>query len=432
MRITVIGTGYVGLVTGSCFASLGHEVVNLDIDKEKIAKLNKGIVPIYEPGLRDIIEINAREGRQSFTTDKKSAIEHGEVIFIAVGTPQGDDGEADLSYVFQAAEDIGRYINKYTVVVDKSTVPVGTAEKVKEVIKKSGANGHEFDLVSNPEFLREGEAVKDFLNPDRIVIGVESEKARKIMAELYRDIERTGKPILFTDIKSAEMIKYASNAMLATRISFMNQLSCLCQKIGADIKLVAKGMGLDSRIGPRFLQAGIGYGGSCFPKDVKALIHTLKKHGCGAEILESVHNVNERQKLSPVSRIKEKLGKLSGKRIAVWGLSFKPKTDDIREAPSITIIRKLLDEGAEVSAFDPVAEENAKKVFPDIIYASKPLDAAHNAHALLVLTEWDEFRNPDWAELKKRMAFPLVFDGRNIYESREVTEAGFDYMGVGR
>ncbi|MFH1590472.1 MAG: UDP-glucose/GDP-mannose dehydrogenase family protein [archaeon] len=432
MNITVIGTGYVGLVLGTCLANLGNDVINLDIDKKKIETLNNGNVPIYEPGLRELIEINVKEDRQKFTTDEKAAIQHGEVIFIAVGTPQGEDGQADLSYVLSAAGTIGKHMNKYTVIVDKSTVPVGTAEKVRETIRRSGANGHKFDLVSNPEFLREGEAVKDFMNPDRVVIGLDSERAKEAMFAIYRDIARTGKPILFTDIKSAELIKYASNAMLATRISFMNQLAPLCERIGADIKLVSQGMGLDSRIGPRFLQAGAGYGGSCFPKDVLALIHTLKEHGCESDLVESVHEVNERQKKTIVPKVKESVKDLSGANIAVWGLAFKPKTDDMREAPASIVINDLLAHGANITAFDPVAEGNARKIFPDINYAKKPLDAAKGADALIILTEWDEFRQLDHAELKDVMKQPIIIDGRNIYDPQEMKKAGFSYICVGR
>lgn len=418
------------MTTGTCFAELGHDVTCVDIDKQKIENLNKGILPIYEPGLKELVERNVKEKRIVFTADIKDAVEKSDVIFITVGTPQGKDGKADLVYVFKAAEDIGKYLNGYKVIADKSTVPVGTAGKVKEIIGKFAK--HPFDVVSNPEFLREGAAVKDFLNPDRVVIGSDSEKAKQIMGSVYKAITRTDKPIIFTDTKSAELIKYASNAMLAARISFMNEVSHLCEKVGADVKSVAKGMGFDNRIGPRFLQAGIGYGGSCFPKDVQAFIHTMKENGCEAEIMSAVESVNHKQKLSLIPKIKRLVPDLKGKTIAIWGIAFKPRTDDIREAPSLLIIQELLKEGAKIKAFDPIAEENARKVFPSISYFGTAFDAVKDADALIICTEWDEFRNIDREKLKLIMKHPNVIDGRNIWEPDEMKSLGFNYIGVGR
>ncbi len=433
MKICVVGSGYVGLVAATCFADLGNEVIGIDIDEKKVETLNKGNVPIYEPGLTDLFKRNLKQGTLKFSTDIKKGIHHAQVIFIAVGTPQGDyDYKADLSQVYAVAKSIGKNINGYKIIVDKSTVPVGTAERVSEIIKENMAEKHDFDMVSNPEFLREGEAINDFMMPDRIVIGVESEKAKKIMDELYRAIVRTQHPILFTDIKTAEMIKYASNAMLATRISFMNQLSHLCEKVGGDIKMVAKGMGLDERIGPRFLQAGVGYGGSCFPKDVKALIATLEESGCTAEILRAVEDVNEMQKRTLLPKIKKYLPDLKGKTIAVWGLSFKPKTDDMREAPSIVVIGQLQKEGAKVHAFDPEAQEAAKKMLKDVSYFETPIACAKGCDALVIVTEWNIFRDLDKKELKSVLKSPIVIDGRNVYEPKEMRALGFKYTGVGR
>lgn len=432
MKIAMFGTGYVGLITGTCLASFGNNIICVDVDEEKINTLNNGEIPIFEPGLRDMVEINTREKRLSFTTDAKYAIEKSDVIFIAVGTPPDENDKADLKYVYQVAETIGKYMDGYKVIVDKSTVPVGTADKVKEVIKQNQKTPVEFDLVSNPEFLREGNAITDFQNPDRVVIGVENGRATEIMMDVYKGIERTGKPILFTDIKSAELIKYASNAMLSLRISFMNQLSPLCEKMGADIKMVAKGMGLDSRIGPRFLQAGIGYGGSCFPKDVKALGETLKEHGCNAELLDAVDIINERQKKHLIPKVQTLVPDLKDKKIAVWGLAFKPKTDDMRGAPSIVIIKELQKLGANVKAFDPVAIKESKKHLKNIEYGENPYDTIKDCHALVICTEWDEFRSLDLQAIKTLLKEPNVIDGRNIYEPKEMAELGFNYMGVGR
>lgn len=433
MKITMIGTGYVGLVTGTCLAGLGNDVICVDIDENKINKLNDDIIPIYEPGLKDLIETNIKEKRISFTTNIQYGIKESDVIFIAVGTPSDDKGNADLSFVCDVAKNIGKYMNKYTVIVDKSTVPVGTSDIVKKIIKENQKIDIEYDLISNPEFLREGEAIKDFMNPDRIVIGYETEKSRKIMEKIYSGIERTGKPIMYTDIKSAELIKYASNAMLATRISFMNMLAPLCEKVNANIKEVSKGLGLDSRIGPRFLQAGVGYGGSCFPKDIKALIKTLEENNCNTDLLNAVENINELQKKCIIPKIKSVLGNLKGKTIAIWGLAFKPKTDDMREAPSIKIIRELQKLGANIKAFDPIAENNAKKILKNIEYGgNNPYNTIKDCDALVIVTEWDEFRQLDLELVKSLLKTPIIIDGRNIYDPKEMETYGFKYISIGR
>lgn len=436
MRITIIGTGYVGLVTGACLANFGNDVVCLDIDADKIAKLNQGEIPIYEPGLKDLVAKNVEKKRLLFTTNKEDAIHHGTLIFVAVGTPSNSDGSVDLQFVDAVAGDIGFYINEHKVVVNKSTVPVGTAERVGKIIQQKQeemGSSYQFDVVSNPEFLREGAAVHDFQNPDRVIIGTDSEKARELMKQLYGAIERVGKPIIFTGIKTAEMIKYASNAMLATRISFMNEISRLCEKVGADVKEVARGMGLDTRIGPRFLQAGAGYGGSCFPKDVKGFIDMARLQGVDFKLLKAVDEVNEEQKQSLLPKIKELVGDLRGKKIAVWGLAFKPKTDDIREAPALVVIEQLLRHGASVSVFDPEAMEHVKKIFGEkISYAADPYDALSSADCLVVVTEWDDFREPDFEKMKQLMRTANVVDGRNVYEPREMEKRGFRYQGVGR
>jgi len=432
MKIAVVGTGYVGLVTGACLANLGNDVICVDIDDERISNLRRGIMPFFEPGLREIVETNIAQKRLMFTTDSQLAIENSDIIFIAVGTPSGNDGKADMSAVFQVADTIARFANGYKVIVMKSTVPVGTSHKLKEHLAEKMKEKHEFDVVSNPEFLREGEAVQDFTVPDRILVGTDNGKAKEIINSLYKAIERTGRPILFTDVKTSELIKYTSNAMLASRISFMNELSHLCEKVGADVKVVAKGMGLDNRIGPRFLQAGVGYGGSCFPKDVRALAQIFKEHGCSADMLTSIEAVNERQKLSLIPKIKKLVPDLNGKKIAVWGLSFKPKTDDMREAPSITIINELQKLGAVITAFDPVAEQTAKKLLKDVTFSETPLGALEGAHALVVATEWDLFRELDKEKMKALMAVPNVIDGRNMYDPDDLKSMGFNYIGVGR
>jgi UDPglucose 6-dehydrogenase len=431
MKLTIAGTGYVGLVSGTGFANLGNDVICFDIDVAKIDLLTKGIIPIYEPGLEEVYKRNLEAGRLKFTTDAQKAVQESDIIFICVDTPANEHQEADLSAVEEVAKVIGEYMNDYKIVVNKSTVPVGTADLVKKIIKETQRNEIEFDVVSNPEFLREGAAVKDFENPDRIVIGSDSRKAEEVMTSLYRSRARMDKPIMITDIRSAEVIKYASNTMLATRISFMNQISCLCEKTGADIKEVAKGMGLDNRIGSRFLQAGIGYGGSCFPKDVKALISTLKQYGCDAELIEAVNRINEKQKNVVVNKLRSKLD-IKGSTIAVWGISFKPKTDDIREAPSVKIIQELQNMGAKIHACDPVAIENAKKVLNQVEFFENPYESIRDCDALIVATEWNEFRNLDMRAVKILLKKPIIIDGRNIYDPKEMRDLGFEYEGIGR
>ena len=436
MKLLCIGSGYVGLVSGTCFADLGNEVVCLDIDEKKIEALNKGIIPIYEPGLKELVERNIKLGRLKFTTDSEKAIKEADIIFICVGTPPKPNGEADMSYTYAAAENIGRFIDSYKIIANKSTVPVGTAEKVRKIISEELSKRKkniDFDVVSNPEFLREGAAVKDFQNPDRIIIGVSSEKAKEILAKLYKPISRADKPLVFTTEKNAELIKYASNAMLATRISFMNELSQLCEEMGADIKAIARGMGLDTRIGSRFLQAGCGYGGSCFSKDVKALSHMLEQHGLTSNLMRTVDYINERQKRSLVPKLKKFLPKLEGKTIAVWGLSFKPRTDDVRESPALTVIDQLLKEDAQVRAYDPEAVENAKQLFKKgVVFSNTSYEALEGADALIILTEWDEFREPDFSRMKKLMKQHIIIDGRNIYEPADIEKLGFKYKSVGR
>jgi UDPglucose 6-dehydrogenase len=431
MKLTVVGTGYVGIVTGIGFANLGNDVICFDIDKTKIDMLEDGRITIYEPGLEEIFRRNLKGGRLKFTTDVATAVQESEIIFICVGTPTNSDNVADLTEVENVARDIGRYMNAYKIIVNKSTVPVGTAERVKNIIKQTQKNTIDFDVVSNPEFLREGAAVKDFENPDRIVIGTESQKAEELMSSLYRSVARTERPIMVVDIPSAEIIKYASNAMLATRISFMNQLSFLCEKTGADIKAVSKGLGLDSRIGSRFLHAGLGFGGSCFPKDIKALISTLKQYECDADLFEAVHRINEKQKTIVIDKLKSVL-ELKDSLVAVWGISFKPKTDDIREAPSLQIIENLQNMGAKIHAFDPIALENAKKVLKDVTFFENPYETIRDCDALIVVTEWDEFRNLDMRAVKVLLKQPIVIDGRNIYDPEEMQNLGFTYMGIGR
>lgn len=437
MKIAIIGTGYVGLVSGTCFAEIGITVHCIDIDKEKIDKLNNGIIPIYEPGLESMIETNISKKRLFFSTDIKSSIGECDAVFIAVGTPPDEDGSADLKYVLSAARDIGKYMQNYLVVVNKSTVPIGTALKVKEVILeelKKRNSDIEFDVASNPEFLKEGAAISDFLKPDRIVVGIDSDRAEKTMKRLYKPFLLNGHPLLFMDIPSAELTKYTANAMLATKISFMNDIAKLCEIVGADINMVRKGIGSDSRIGPKFIYAGAGYGGSCFPKDVKALIRTGDSLNHSLEILKAVERVNDRQKLIITEKIKKHFGSgLKGKTFALWGLSFKPQTDDIREAPSLVIIEELLKMGANVRAYDPVAMEETKRKIGNIIEFSKDMyETLIDTSALIVITEWAEFRIPNYKVMQKLMLEKVIFDGRNIYDPVEMKEFGFDYYSIGR
>lgn len=416
-------------------AEIGHEVICADIDKEKIAKLKKGVIPIYEIGLDEIVERNVKEGRLTFTTDLKEAIQTSEVVFMAVGTPEDKvTGQADLQYVFGVAETFGKHLNGYKIFVDKSTVPVGTAEKVTEIIKRASKGKYPFEVVSNPEFLREGAAVKDFQNPDRVVVGTKSEKARKMMEQIYRPIARNGRPIMFTDVRSAEIIKYAANAFLAMKITFINEVANFCDVAGGNVKEVARGLGYDNRIGERFLYAGIGYGGSCFPKDVKAFIETGHEYDSHFHIIETVSAVNQSQRIKPFIKLKEVFGdKLKNKTVAVWGLAFKPLTDDIREAPGIENIKLLLEEGSRVKAFDPVAMANTKKQLqhPKLTYTKKALDALKGVDALVICTEWDEFRVVDYKDLKKLMKGNVIFDGRNVLERGEAEANGFTYFGIG-
>jgi UDPglucose 6-dehydrogenase len=432
MRIAIIGTGYVGLVAGTCFADSGNDVTCVDIDERKIRMLQAGEVPIYEPGLEELIRKNVRERRLSFTTELAAAVSPAQVVFIAVGTPEGERGDADLQYVLAAAEQIGRAMRQYMVVVDKSTVPVGTADKVREALAR--VTKVAFDVVSNPEFLKEGSALEDFLKPDRVVIGTDSERARRIMGELYAPFVRTENPILYMDTCSAELTKYAANAMLATRISFMNDIAALCEKVGADVDFVRKALGADRRIGYPFLFPGVGYGGSCFPKDVKALVATAREHGLELDLLRAVERTNERQKGLLVSKALEHFrGSLAGRIFGVWGLAFKPKTDDMREAPSIEVIEGLLSEGAQVVAHDPVAERSARRYFGERIrYAALPYEALEGVDALFIVTEWNEFRHPDFDRMKALMKAPVIFDGRNIYDPARMRELGFTYQGIGR
>ncbi len=433
MRITVVGTGYVGLVAGTCFAETGNDVVCVDIDEKKVEKLREGIVPIYEPGLEELMKRNVHDGRLSFTTNYAEAMKDAQVAFIAVGTPPGEDGAADVSYVLAAAKSIAQHMTGYTVIVDKSTVPVGTAEKVRAVLAEN--TKHEFDVVSNPEFLKEGAAIDDFLKPDRVVVGSQSKRAADTMDELYAPFVRTGSPIIHMDVPSAELTKYAANAMLATRISFMNEIANICSLIGADVDLVRKGIGTDGRIGSRFLFAGIGYGGSCFPKDVKAIVRTAADNGYEFRVLQAVEEVNERQKHLLFDMVRKHYdGDLRGKHFAMWGLAFKPNTDDMREAPALAIVERLLEAGATVTAFDPEATDMSRDHYigDKIQYAEKPMDALEGADALLIVTEWNEFRHPNFELLRERLKSPLVFDGRNIWSRRQLEELGFTYYGIGR
>jgi len=462
MKIAIVGTGYVGLVTGACFAENGTDVVCVDIDAKKIENLQNGIMPIYEPGLEEIVLRNQKAGRLNFTTDLVSVMGDIDVIFSAVGTPPDEDGSADLKYVLEVARTIGRNMNKYVMVVTKSTVPVGTAKLVRKAIQHEldlRELNIEFDVASNPEFLKEGAAIKDFMSPDRVVVGVESKRSQKLMTTLYRPFLLNNFRVIFMDVPSAEMTKYAANAMLATRISFMNEIANLCEIIGADVNMVRQGIGSDSRIGSKFLYPGLGYGGSCFPKDVKALIQTAHKNGYDMKILEAVEEVNDKQKLVLFHKLVQYFGSLAlnkklskttsldfmnkelyhagekalqGKTIAIWGLAFKPETDDMREAPSLVIIEKLLAAGCKVRAYDPIAMEESKRRIGDTIeYCNDIYETVVDADALMLLTEWKEFRMPSWTAIKKLMNVPVIFDGRNIYESKDIIDKGFDYHCIG-
>lgn len=437
MKIAIVGTGYVGLVSGACFAEMGVEVTCVDIDSKKIESLRQGIIPIYEPGLEEMVHRNYREGRLQFTTRLTDCLNDVEAVFCAVGTPPDEDGSADLSYVLAVAREVGANMQKYVVVVTKSTVPVGTAKKVKaairEELERRGAD-IDFDVASNPEFLKEGAAVKDFMSPDRVVVGVESQRARDLMKRLYSPFMLNNFRVIFTDIPSAEMIKYAANSMLATRISFMNDIANLCELVGADVNMVRKGIGSDSRIGSKFLYPGCGYGGSCFPKDVKALIKTAERNGYEMRVLRAVEEVNERQKNVLFKKLEAFYdGNLKGKTIALWGLAFKAETDDMREATSLVTIRHLLEAGCTVRVFDPVAMNECRRRLQDsVVYAKDMYDAVLEADALLLLTEWKQFRLPSWEVVRRTMAAPVVFDGRNIYDPAEMRQSGFSYFSIGR
>ncbi|HEX9657927.1 MAG TPA: UDP-glucose/GDP-mannose dehydrogenase family protein [Bacteroidota bacterium] len=431
MKLSVVGTGYVGLVVGTCFAESGNDVICVDIDENKLKVLAKGESPIYEPGLSDLLRKNLAEQRLSFTSDLKKAVETAEIIFLALPTPQSEDGSADLQHVLAVSEKIGKFLNGYKVIVNKSTVPVGTSDSVREIVSKNTSK--EFDVVSNPEFLKEGAAVNDFMKPDRIVIGSRSPKAIAIMQDLYAPFVRTGNPLIVMDERSSELTKYASNSFLATKVSFMNEVANLCEKVGADIDLIRKGMGTDPRIGSQFLFSGIGYGGSCFPKDVNALLHTAKTSGYDFRILDAVETVNKDQKKVIVRKIQAHFKKLQGLTIALWGLAFKPNTDDIREAPALAIIEMLLKEGVTLRVHDPEALDEVKKLVGDKIqYFENNYDALKGADAMAVVTEWNEFRRPDFSRMKSLLKSPVIFDGRNIYNPGKLREMGFTYYGIGR
>lgn len=437
MNIAIVGTGYVGLVSGTCFAEMGVDVTCVDVNEQKIQALLSGKIPIYEPGLDEMVLRNHKEGRLHFTTDITTCLDNVDIVFSAVGTPPDEDGSADLKYVLEVARTVGRSMNKYLILVTKSTVPVGTAKKVKQAIQEElDKRGVviPFDVASNPEFLKEGAAIKDFMSPDRVVIGVESEKAKEMMTKLYRPLMLNNFRVIFTDIPSAEMIKYAANSMLATRISFMNDIANLCELVGADVNMVRKGIGADSRIGSKFLYPGCGYGGSCFPKDVKALIKTAEKKGYEMRVLKAVEEVNEEQKSILFKKLQNFFqNDLRGKNIALWGLAFKPETDDMREATSLIMIQKLTEAGCNVKVYDPVAMDECKRRIGDTVsYATDMYDAVLNADALLLLTEWKQFRLPSWGVIKKSMNHPLIIDGRNIYDAGEMKEFGFYYMCIGK
>ena len=432
MKITVIGTGYVGLVAGACLADMGNEVICIDNDINKINQLKNGVIPIYEPGLEELVKANSKEGRLSFSSDLDNAVKISQVCFIAVGTPQGEDGSADLKYVFDVAKSIAKAMNEYKVIVNKSTVPVGTAQKVEQIVKEN--TNHPFDVVSNPEFLKQGNAVDDFLHPDRVIIGSNSDKATQIMQDIYAPFFRTGNRVIVMDVKSSEMTKYASNSFLATKISFMNEIANLCEKVGADAQMVRIGMSTDSRIGNKFLFPGLGYGGSCFPKDVKALVKTGMENNCEMKIVAAADEVNKKQREIFVNKIINRFkGNLQGKTIGIWGLAFKPKTNDMREAPAITIINKLLECGAKIQAFDPKAIDSAKFHFGDkITYCDTAYDALKNADCMVLLTEWNEFRRPDFERIKELLKSPIIFDGRNQYDENRLKQKGFEYYQIGK
>ena len=439
MNIAIVGTGYVGLVSGTCFADTGANVTCVDVDAQKIERLKNGDIPIFEPGLDELVVKNVKAGRLHFTTDLSSVLDDVQIVFSAVGTPPDEDGSADLKYVLQVARTIGQHMNSYLVVVTKSTVPVGTASKVRKTIEeelaKRGLQDLEFDVASNPEFLKEGNAIKDFMSPDRVVVGVESEHAKKVLTKLYKPFLINNFRVIFMDIPSAEMTKYAANSMLATRISFMNDIANLCERVGADVNMVRAGIGADTRIGRKFLYAGCGYGGSCFPKDVKALIKTADQNGYSMEVLKAVERVNERQKSILFEKLKKAFNgeDLKGKTIAMWGLSFKPETDDMRESTALVMIHLLLEAGCTVRAYDPVAMNECKRrIGETVTYCNDMYDAVLDADALLLLTEWKEFRLPTWAVIKKAMKRPLVIDGRNIFDSEDLEENGFEYHCIGK
>jgi UDPglucose 6-dehydrogenase len=431
MKIAVVGTGYVGLVVGACLAENGNNVICVDKDADKIATLTSGKMTIYEPGLEELVRRNSAEERLSFSTDLPGAVKTSEIVFIAVGTPQGENGSADLKHVLDVARSVGQAMNKYTVVVDKSTVPVGTAREVRATIARETTQP--FSVVSNPEFLKQGAAIEDFMKPDRVVVGVDDDRAGQVMRELYAPFTRTGAPIMIMDTASAELCKYAANSILATRISFMNEIANVCELVGADIDQVRKAIGSDRRIGTSFLFAGVGYGGSCFPKDVKALLKSSEDNGYDFRILRAVESVNQRQKRRLVEKMRAHFGDLKGKQIALWGLAFKPRTDDMREAPAITVVEELLELGARVKAFDPEASETARKLFGDSIeLCEKSYDALHDADALVIVTEWSAFREPDFKKMRQLMKSPVVFDGRNIYSPAQMRALGFSYFSIGR
>ena len=431
MKIAVVGTGYVGLVAGACFAENGNDVVCIDQDATKVKRLQRGQIPIYEPGLEEVVRRNRSEKRLTFTTNLARGVRASEIIFIAVGTPTGEDGSADLKHVLDVARETARAMNGYKVIVNKSTVPVGTAGKVREIVRRETT--HPFSVVSNPEFLKQGAAIDDFMKPDRVVIGAEDPRAADVMKELYAPFTRTGAPIMLMDCASAELSKYAANAMLATRISFMNEVASVCEAVGADVDEVRRAVAADRRIGPSFLFPGVGYGGSCFPKDVKAMLRFAHSAKCDFQILKAVEAVNERQKLRLLDKLRTHLGALKGKRIAVWGLAFKPRTDDMREAPAVPLINGLIAEGAHVQAYDPEAMAVAKGIFGSkISYAENSYAALTGADALALVTEWNEFREPDYARMRKLMRQPTIFDGRNIYNPEQIRAQGFTYFSIGR